>query len=92
MSELVDVSTHAVWSWEAGMMKPSSEHLVDLAHRLGISTDWILGTDVLEAELLEEADVSFRGSIEGLPIEDLEEIQEFIRYVRQRRRRRKRGD
>ena len=92
VSELLGVSTHAVWCWEAGMMKPNSEHLVELAYRCSVSTDWILGKDVVETELLEESDVSFRDAVDGLPIEDLEEIQEFIRYVRHRRQRKKRGD
>ena len=89
MAELVGVSSHAVWCWESGKMKPSHEHLVELAYRCEMSTDWILGRDVLEAELLKEADVSFRNAIEGLPMEDVESIQEFIRFVRERRRRRK---
>ena len=89
MAELAGVSPHAVWSWESGKMNPSHEHLVELAYRCEVSTDWILGRDVLEADLLREADVSFRNAISGLPIEDVESIQEFIRFVKERRRRRK---
>lgn len=91
VSELVGVSAHAVWCWEAGMTKPNSQHIVELAHICEVSTDWILGRAVVEAELLEEAEVSFRNAVDGLPLEDVEEIQEFIRYVRQRRRRKRRG-
>ena len=87
MSELIGVSSHAVWCWESGKMKPSHKNLLELAYRCEVSTDWILGRDVLEAELLKEADVSFRNAISGLPIEDVESIQEFIRFVRERRRR-----
>ena len=88
LSKLVGVSPHAVWCWEAGKMKPSHEHLLELAYRCEVSTDWILGRDVVEAELLKEADVSFRNAISGLPMEDLDSIMEFIRFVRERRRRR----
>ena len=88
MAELIGVSSHAVWCWESGKMKPSYENLLELAYRCEASTDWLLGRDVLEAELLKEADVSFRNAISGLPIEDVESIQEFIRFVRERRRRR----
>lgn len=91
VSELVSVSNHAVWCWEAGLMKPNSQHVVELAHACDVSTDWILGRDVVEAELLEEEEVSFRNAVDGLPMEDIEEIQEFIRFVRQRRRRKRRG-
>ncbi len=60
-------------------MKPNPEHLVDLAYRCSVSTDWLLGRDVVAAELLEEADRSCRNAVAGLPIEDLDEIHEFIR-------------
>ena len=89
VSELVGVTPHAVWSWEAGKMKPTHEHLVELAHHLETSTDWLLGRDAVEAEILKEADVSFRNAIEGLPMEDLQSIMEFIRFVREQRRRKK---
>ena len=89
VSDLVGVSPHAVWSWEAGKMKPTHEHLVELAHRCETSTDWLLGRDVVEAEILKEADVSFRNAIEGLPMEDLESIMDFIRFVREQRRRKR---
>ena len=87
VAQLLGVSSHAVWSWEAGRMKPSHEHLVELAYRCEVTTDWLLGRDVVEAEVLEETDASFRQAVTGLPVEDLESIREFIRFVRERRRR-----
>ena len=90
VAELVGVSDHAVWSWEAGKMKPTPEHLLELAYRCETSTDWLLGRDVVEAEILREADVSFRNAIGGLPMEDLETIMNFIRFVREQRRRKER--
>ena len=92
LSEMVGVSPHAVWSWEAGKMKPTPEHLLELAYRCETSTDWLLGRDVVEAEILKEADVSFRNAIEGLPMEDLESIMEFIHFVRGQRRRKEQED
>ena len=90
VAELVGVSDHAVWSWEAGKMKPTPEHLLELAYRCETSTDWLLGRDVVEAEILKEADVSFRNAIGGLPMEDLETIMNFISFVREQRRRKER--
>ena len=87
VSELVGVSPHAVWSWESGKMKPTPERLLELAYQCETSTDWLLGRDVVEAEILKEADVSFRNAIEGLPMEDIESIMNFIRFVREQRRR-----
>ena len=84
----VGVSSQTVWSWEAGRAKPTHEHLEEIAFRCEVSTAWILGRDVVEAELLREASVSFYDAVEGLPMEDLETIQSFIRFVRQERRRR----
>ena len=53
-----------------------------------VSSAWILGRDVLEAEPLKEASVSFHDAIRGLPLEDAETIHNFISFVRQERRRR----
>jgi len=86
VGERVGVNEHTVWFWEVGRSKPSHEHLVDLASCCGVTTDWLLGREVVEAEVLGEAEVSFRADIEGLPVEDLESIREFIRFVRHRRR------
>ena len=91
VAELLVVSNHSVWCWEAGKMKPNADHLLELAYLFEVSTESLFGMDVVEAELLEEADVSFRDAVAGLPVEDLEEIQEFIRFVRERRRRKKLG-
>ncbi len=91
VAALVGVSNHSVWCWEAGKMKPNADHLLELAYLFEVSTESLFGMDVVEAELLEEADVSFRGAVSGLPAEDLEEIRDFIRFVRERRRRKKRG-
>lgn len=90
VAKLVGVSPHAVWAWEHGRAKPSHEHLLELAHRCEVTTDWLLGRDVVEAEVLKEMDFSFRKAVEGLPTEDLESIWEFIRFVRERERRRRR--
>ena len=88
LAEQVGVSSQTVWSWEAGRAKPTHEHLEEVAFRCEVSTAWILGRDVVEAELLKEASVSFYDAVEGLPMEDLQTIQNFIRFVRQERRRR----
>ena len=84
----VGVSSQTVWSWEAGRVRPKHEHLEELAFRCEVSTAWLLGRDVLEAELLREASVSFLDAVEGLPQEDIEAIHNFIRFIRQERRRR----
>ena len=88
LARQVGVSSQTVWSWEAGRVKPKHEHLEELAFRLEVSTGWILGRDVVEAELLKEASVSFHDAVDGLPVEDIETIQNFINFVRQERRRR----
>ena len=86
LSELLGVTPHTIWYWEAGKSKPTHAHLVELAFRCEASTDWLLCRDVVEAELLREADASLSEATAGLPREDLESIHEFIRFVRARRR------
>ena len=87
VSELLGVSHHSVWSWEAGKTSPSNEHLVELASRFEVSTDWLLGREVVEEELLEEAEGSLRDAVASLPREDIEQIRDFIAFVREQRRR-----
>ena len=54
---------------------------------LGVSTDWLLGRDEAMEEILNEAELSFRQAVVGLPAEDVETIRDFIQFVRERRRR-----
>ena len=88
LAHQVGVTSQTVWSWEVGRVKPTYEHLEELAFRCEVSTAWVLGRDVLEAELLKEASASFHDAVEGLPLEDIETIQNFINFIRQERRRR----
>ena len=89
VGELVGVKGHTVWCWEAGRMKPNHEHLVELALHCETSIDRLLGRDVVESEILEETEASFRDAVAGLPMEDVEAIRDFIRFVRERRRRKR---
>ena len=66
------------------MMKSHTDHLFDRAQPCQFDTDRLLGRNVVEAELLQEAAVSFKNAMAGLPIEDLDEIPEFIGCVRER--------
>jgi len=63
------------------------QHLVELASRCEVSTDWLLGRESVEEEVLGEAEVSFRNAVASLPREDIEEIKNFIAFVREQRRR-----
>ena len=91
LGELVGVASHTVWCWEAGRMKPNHEHFVELAFHCETSVAALEGREVLEAELLREADVSFRDAVAGLPMEDIESIHNYIRFIRTERRRRRRA-
>ncbi len=90
LGALAGVSTHTVWCWEAGRTKPTHEHLVELAFHLETSVAELEGRDVVEAELLKEAEVYFRDAVDGLPMEDVESIRSYIRFVRAERRKRRR--
>lgn len=92
LAALVGVSTHSVWCWERGRVKPNPEHMTELAFHLETRVAELEGRDVLEAELLQEAELSFRDAIEGLPMEDVESIHNYVRYVRAERRRRRRRE
>ncbi|MXY73159.1 MAG: helix-turn-helix domain-containing protein [Dehalococcoidia bacterium] len=92
LGELVGVSSHAVWAWEAGRMKPRHEHLVALAFHCTTSPGRLLGQEAVESELLEAAEVAFRDAVVGLPPEDVESIYKFIRFVRAEHRERLREE
>ncbi len=91
LGELVGVASHTVWCWEAGRMKPNHEHFVELAFHCETSVAALEGREVLEAELLKEAEVSFRDAVAGLPLEDIESIHNYIRFIRGERRKRRRS-
>ena len=42
-----EVSPSAVSLWEAGKPEPSATHLVALAKRYRVTTDWLLGSDTV---------------------------------------------
>ena len=90
LTELVGVASHTVWAWEAGRMKPTTEHLVEVAFHCASSVKELVGQELLEAELLEARELSFRSAIAGLP-EDMESIHNYIRFVSAERRRRRRS-
>lgn len=89
LAGLVGVASNTVWAWEAGRVRPTHEHLVEIAFHCRTSVRELEGREWIRSELLREAEVTFRDAVEGLPDEDIEEIGEFIRFVRSRGRRRK---
>ena len=72
-------------------MRPQRLNLVEIAFHTGTSVEQLEGRDAIEAELLREAEVSFRDALDGLPLEDIESIRNYIRFVRSERRRQGRG-
>ena len=92
LSELVGVASNTVWAWEAGRMKPSHDHFVEIAFHCGTGVRELEGRAVVISELRREAAVSFRDAVDDLPDEDVASIQEFIDFVRRRRHRRERGE
>ena len=86
LAGLVGVASNTVWAWEAGRVRPTHEHLVEIAFRCETGVRELEGREWIHSELRREAEVSFRDAVEGLPDEDIQEIGEFIRFVRSRRR------
>ncbi len=91
LAELIGVSSHSVWAWEAGRMKPQHEHLVEVAFHCETSPEQLLGQAVVETESLQAAEVAFRDAVVGLPPEDIESIHKFIKFVRAEHRERLRS-
>ena len=91
LARQVGVSSQTVWSWEAGRGEAEARAPRGTGLPLRGEHGLALGPDVLEADLLREAHVSFHDAIAGLPLEDIESIHNFVRFVRQERRRRTEG-
>ena len=72
-------------------MKPTHEHLTELAFHCETSADQLAGRDLVESELSKATKVSLRDAVAGLPMEDIESIHTFINFVRAQRRRRTRA-
>ncbi len=90
LSLLMGASQDDVRSWEAGLSKPSIDQTVKLASVCGTTPGWLLGRDLIEEALREEAEHTYvcihpHTNIRDLPLEDLESIREFIVHVKQRR-------
>lgn len=86
LARLVGVASNTVWAWEAGRVRPTHQHLLEVARHCRTSAHELEGREWVYSELRREAEVSFRDAVDSLPEEDIEEIGEFIRFVRARRR------
>ena len=90
LSVLMGASQDDVRSWEAGLSRPSIDQTVKPASVCSTTPDWLLGRDLIEEALREEAEHAYvcihpHTSIHDLPVEDLDSIREFIAHVKQRR-------
>ena len=91
LAALVGVSSHTVWCWEAGRVRPTYEHRLAIASHCGVHVDELEGRTGPERDRLHEAVLAFRGAVAYLPERDIEFIWTFIRFVRWRRRKGRRA-
>lgn len=98
MGEFAGVDECVVRSWEETRSRPSLCQVRELAARCGTTPDWLLGRDLIEALILEQARHSYvclRGrALEDLLLVDLDAIRQFILWVCQQphRERNQTGD
>ena len=59
LAELVGVSPHTVWYWEAGRVKPTYEHRLAIAFHCGTDVGALEGRTSSERERIEEAVAAF---------------------------------
>ena len=87
LGELVNVSQRSVASWEAGERSPSIPTLCDLADKLDVSVDWLLGrTDEVKTankkQPATQSDEPLRSEIvsliQSLPEQDLPVLSAFL--------------
>ncbi len=85
MGELAGVDELTVRSWEETRSRPTLSQVKELAARCGTTPDWLLGRDLIEGLMPEQARHGYvrQGGIpqEGLPLVDLEVTRQFILWV-----------
>ena len=50
LAEMLCVSRQTIYKWEAGITYPDVDKLCDIARCLGVSTAYVLGEDIREAD------------------------------------------
>ncbi len=87
LAKMVGVSPSAINQFEKGEKKPSSELLANIAHALGVSTDYLLGASKKEDIFLTEDIAAAFRDFKGLSNKDREIILENIKVLKSLRKR-----
>ena len=92
VAELTGITETAIGFWERTMTRPTLVHVKELASHFNVTPDWLLGRDLVEEALLEEAKHSYvcinrRGlALDELDLETLESMRELLLYVLRHKR------
>ena len=87
LAALVGVSPQTIWSWEAGRMKPTWEHRVEVAFHCGTDVGALEERAGPGRDRVGEAVAAFLDAVAHLPDRDVELIWTFIHFRRWLRRR-----
>ena len=82
LAEMVGVSPSAINQFEKGEKKPSSELIANIAHELGVSTDYLLGASKKEDIFLTEDIASAFRDFKELSNKDREIILKNIKLLK----------
>lgn len=89
LARRADLTPSAIWQYEQGERRPSSEALKKLADALKVATDFLLGVrDPTWEDLMADKDLRrmFRG-LESLSEKDKERLLDFYSLLKQRQNR-----
>jgi len=80
MGEFAGVDELEMRSWEETLSRPSLLQMKELAARCGTTPDWLLGRDLIEALMVEQARHGYVCP-GGIPLEDLDAMRQFILWA-----------
>lgn len=73
LAKLLGITRSSVNAWEMGISAPSTQYVVELAQRFGVSTDYLLGMNC-----------SSTVSVSGLTESDIQLVNDIIQHLRKK--------
>ena len=85
VGRIVGASSGSITAWKYGT-EPRPSTVVKIAEYFGVTTDYLLGLDELQPDLVNAVDVAWYGEYQELTEDQKETIRDMITLMRARRK------
>ena len=85
VGRIVGASSGSITAWKYGT-EPRPSTVVKIAEYFGVTTDYLLGLDELQPDLVNAVDVAWYGEYQELTDDQKETIRDMISLMRARRK------